>query len=73
MINMESTVVDSEELAAKGDSWAWDSMTTLREHAVATLTWSQGLESVTSNYRKHHLNSLTQPVDSEHSVEEESG
>jgi hypothetical protein len=70
MINMESTVVDSDELAAKGDSWAWDSMTILREHAGATLTWSLGLESVTSNDRKHHLNSLTQPVDSEHSVEE---
>ena len=70
---MESTVVDSDELAAKGDSWAWDSMTTQREHAAVTLTWSLGLESVTSNDRKHLLNSLTQPVDLEHSVEEESG
>lgn len=69
-MNMESTVVDLDELAAKGASWAWDSMMTLREHAGATLTWSPGLESVASKDRKRPRNSLTRAVGSEHSVEE---
>ena len=67
---MESTEVDSDELAGKEASWAWDSMMTLREHAGATLTWSLGLESVNSNDRKHPRNRLTRAVGSEHSVEE---
>ena len=66
-------MVDSDELAAKGASWAWDSMMTLREHAGATLTWSLGLESAASNDRKHPLNRLTRAVDSEHSAEVGSG
>jgi hypothetical protein len=70
MINMVSTVVVLDELAGKGGSLAWDSMTTLRGHEEATHTWSLGLESVSNNDCRHPLHSLTQAVDSEHSAEE---